>query len=499
MPRIAPYETWIQQVEEVEFPNQAFIEGEYVDAASGETFPCHSPIDGRCLAQIAAGDSEDVERAVRSARKAFEDGRWSALPPKKRKRILMAFAEKIRAYADELALLETLDMGKPILFSRTHDMPSVVRTIRWYAEAIDKVYGEIAPLGNNELGLITREPLGVVGAVVPWNFPLDMAALKFAPALAAGNSVVLKPAEQSSLTALRIAAIALDAGIPAGVFNVVPGMGPTAGQALGRHMDVDMISFTGSTEVGKFFLKYAGESNMKQVALECGGKTPNIIFADAPDLDVAVRNAVDGIFYNSGQVCTAASRLLVEEKIHGEFMEALLEAARKIEAGDPLNPATEFGTMVDETQTDRVLEYIESGHREGADLLLGGKRINQESGGCYISPTVFDKVRREMTIAREEIFGPVLATIAFSNPANATELANDSQYGLQAAVWTRDLSKAHKMARALKAGMVTINSLDSYKEVMPFGGVKQSGFGRDFSLHGLHKYTQMKSTYIALD
>ncbi len=498
MNTIPTFEEWKERAEKISIGGEAFIDGKYVAAAAGERFDCISPLDGRVLASVASCDEEDVDRAVRAARRAFETDVWSGMAPVERKQILFRFAERIEEHSEELALLETLDMGKPIRYSLTHDLPTVVETIRWYAEAIDKVYDEIAPMGKDELGLVTREPLGVVGAVVPWNFPLDMAALKFAPALAAGNSVVLKPAEQSPLTAIRIGELAAAAGIPDGVFNVLPGFGPRAGKALGMHMDVDMIAFTGSTEVGKLFLRYAGESNMKQVALECGGKTPNIILADVPDADIAASEAAFGIFYNSGQVCTAPSRLLVDEKIYDIFLEKLLAAARAIKAGSPLAPTTEFGTLVDDVHKRRVLQYVEQGQQEGADLLLGGNSADFENAGCAIEPTIFENVEDTMVIAREEIFGPVLSVLKFDTHENALKIANNSHYGLQAAIWTRDLSTAHKFARALKVGMVTVNSLDSYKQVLPFGGVKQSGFGRDFSLHGLHKYTQLKSTYISL-
>jgi gamma-glutamyl-gamma-aminobutyraldehyde dehydrogenase/4-guanidinobutyraldehyde dehydrogenase/NAD-dependent aldehyde dehydrogenase len=359
------------------------------------------------------------------------------------------------------------------------------------------VYGEIAPTAPNALGLITREPLGVVAAVVPWNFPLLLASWKFAPALAAGNSVILKPAEQSPLTALRIAEIAAEAGIPEGVFNVVPGFGEKAGQAIGLHMDIDAVSFTGSTEIGKRFLEYAGRSNMKAVSLECGGKTPNIVFADAPELDAAAAAAAEGIFFNSGQVCIAASRLLVEEKIHDQFLERVIAQAQAFQPGDPLDPQTLMGAMVDQNQTDRVLGYIARGKTEGAVLVAGGRQSRQKSGGFYIEPTIFDRVTQEMTIAREEIFGPVLSTLTFKSLEEATRLANDSIYGLQASVWTSNISKAHKVARALRAGTVTVNTIDGGGMEVPFGGYKQSGFGREKSLHGLEKYTQLKTTYIS--
>jgi acyl-CoA reductase-like NAD-dependent aldehyde dehydrogenase len=487
---------WQAEASHLTIRNQAFIGGAFVDAASGQTFDCFSPVGGALLARIASCDSRDIDLAVAAARAAFEDGRWSNQPPKARKRVLVRFAELIQKNANELALLETLDMGKPIANARNGDLRAVAECVRWYGEAIDKLYDEIAPTPKTALALITREPLGVVGAVVPWNFPLLMAAWKFAPALAAGNSVVLKPAEQSPLTALRVAELAAEAGIPAGTFNVVPGFGETAGQALGRHMDVDALAFTGSTEVGKLFLKYSAESNMKIVSLECGGKTPNIVFADAPDLDAAARGAADGIFYNSGQVCDAASRLLVEDKIHDAFLSKVTALASAYQPGDPLNEKTQMGAMVDGVQTKRVLDFIAQGKDEGAALALGGKQVRQETGGFYIEPTIFDGVENRMTIAREEIFGPVLSTIVFKTPEEALRLANDSKYGLEANLWTNDLTKAHRMARALRAGTVTVNTRDGGGIEVPFGGYKQSGFGRDKSLHALEKYTQLKTTYI---
>jgi len=489
---------WRTEAGRISFRDKAFIGGRFVASAAGETFDNISPIDGRVLAKIAAGDAEDIDRAVKAARAAFEAGVWADQAPKARKRILVKLAELIQKHANELALLETLDMGKPILNARNGDMRAVAECVRWYGETIDKIYDEIAPTPKTALALITREPLGVVGAVVPWNFPLLMAGWKFAPALAAGNSVVLKPAEQSPLSALRVAELALEAGVPPGVFNVVPGFGESAGQALGRHMDVDALAFTGSTEVGKLFLKYSAESNMKIVSLECGGKTPNIVFADAPDLETAAQGAADGIFYNSGQVCDAASRLIVEDKIHDVFLAKVAALAKNYAPGDPLDEKTQMGSMVDATQTKRVLGFIEKGKAEGAALALGGRQVRQETGGFYIEPTIFDRVENRMTIAREEIFGPVLSTIVFKTPEEAVKLANDSKYGLEANLWTNDLTKAHKIARSLRAGTVTINSRDGGGIEVPFGGYKQSGFGRDKSLHALDKYTQLKTTYISI-
>lgn len=492
-------ETLKNQAQGLSFRNQAFIDGKFVDAASGKTFDCVSPVDGRVLTQVAAGDSEDVDRAVKAARAAFEDGRWRNMHPAKRKKVLQRWADLIDEHTTELALLETLDMGKPIGDSTRIDIPGVANCIRWYGEAIDKMYDEIAPTGPDAVAMMVREPVGVVAAVVPWNFPLMMAAWKMGPALATGNSMIVKPAEQSPLTVIRVAELAVEAGLPEGVLNVVPGFGETAGQALGRHMDVDGIAFTGSGEVGKLFLKYSGESNMKRVSLECGGKTPNIVMADAPDLDAAATAAAWAIFFNQGEVCNAGSRLLVEETIKDELLERIMKVGQKMRVGDPLDPSTQMGAMVDDTQMERVLGYIEKGQAEGAKLAMGGQRIMAETGGYYIEPTVFDNVKNDMTIAQEEIFGPVLSTISFSDPEEAIRIGNDTIYGLASAVWTSDINKAHKTAKALRAGVVWVNCFDAGEISTPFGGFKQSGFGRDKSLHAMEKYTEVKTIWIDLN
>ncbi|CAA9541281.1 MAG: Aldehyde dehydrogenase [uncultured Thermoleophilia bacterium] len=498
MAATATRDDWKTLADQVEIPHQAFIDGRYVDALSGETFDDISPIDGRRLAQVASCGSADVDVAVAGARRAFESGVWSRSAPKQRKAVLLRLAELIREHADELAVLETLDMGKPISDALADDMRLSADCIQYYGEAVDKVYDEIAPTGPNAISMIRREPLGVVAAVVPWNFPLMMAAWKLGPALAAGNSVVLKPAEQSPLTALRLGALAAEAGIPDGVVQVVPGDGPGAGRPLGLHPDVDMVTFTGSTEVGKLFLRYAGESNMKRVALECGGKSPHIILPDCGDLAAAASAAAWGVFYNQGEVCNAGSRVLVHRDVKDAFMEHLLAAAGAIRPADPLDPAARLGAMVDRTQTDRVLSYIESGRGAGAEVVLGGSQARTETGGWYIEPTIFDRVSNDMTIAQEEIFGPVLATIDVASEDEAIAVANDTIYGLAAAVWTDNIDRAHRVARAIRAGVVWVNTFDAGDITSPFGGFKQSGFGRDKSMHALDKYTDLKTIWVAL-
>jgi acyl-CoA reductase-like NAD-dependent aldehyde dehydrogenase len=490
--------SWHERARSLDLRTQAFIDGRYVDAASGATFNSVNPATGKVLAQVAAGDEEDINRAVASARAAFRKGVWANQPPVKRKQVLSRFAELILKHADELALLETLDMGKPISDSLTIDIPGAARCLQWYAEAVDKVYDEVAPTGPGALALITREPLGVVGAIVPWNFPLVMAAWKIAPVLAAGNSLVLKPSEKSPLTALRIAELAVEAGVPPGVMNIVPGYGHTAGKALALHMDVDCVTFTGSTATGKTIMQFAGQSNLKRVSLECGGKSPNIVMADYPDLEKAATAAAFAIFFNQGEVCSAGSRLLLQEGIKDAVLDKVAEIGRAMQPGDPLEPATRLGAIVDETQMKRVLGYIDAGQREGAQVRFGGKRVRQDSGGYFVQPTVFENVSPKMSIAREEIFGPVLSAITFKTPEEAIEIANDVVYGLASAVWTRDITTAHRMARAIRAGTVYINCYDADDITVPFGGFKQSGMGRDKSLHALEKYTELKTTWVDL-
>lgn len=489
---------WEAHAKSLTIRSQAFINGKYVDAASGKTFSCISPIDGACIAQVAECAEEDVNRAVSAARHAFEAGYWSTSSPVHRKKVLQKFALLIEQHAEELALLESIDMGKPVADALSIDVSASVRCLTWTAEAVDKVYGEIAPTPNHELGLITREPLGVIGAIVPWNFPLLMATWKYAPALAAGNSVVLKPSEKSPLSAIRIAELAIQAGIPAGVFNVLPGFGKGAGEPLALHMDVDGLVFTGSTAVGKHLLQCAGRSNMKRAFMECGGKSPNLVFADAPDLEAAAQAAAIGIFFNQGEVCTAASRLLVERSIKDEFVKMVVAAGKDLHPMHPFDPSAPMGAIVDEVQMNHVLKYIEKGKAEGAELVLGGERVMTETGGYYIAPTVFNEVAHEMSISKEEIFGPVLSVIGFDNEADAIRIANDTDFGLAAGVWTQNLSRAHRVAKKLRAGSVWVNYWDGGDMTAPFGGFKQSGNGRDKSLHAFEKYTELKSTWINL-
>ncbi|HLQ08949.1 MAG TPA: aldehyde dehydrogenase [Steroidobacteraceae bacterium] len=498
MNAIPETQSWHERARTLSFRTQAFIDGRYLDAASGATFDTINPATGKLLARVAAGDQEDVNRAVSSARAAFRKGAWANFAPAKRKKILLRFADAILKHTEELALLETLDMGKPISDSLKIDIPGAARCLQWYAEAIDKVYDQVAPTGARALALITREPMGVVGAIVPWNYPLLMAAWKIAPILAAGNSLVLKPSEKSPLTALRVAELAVEAGVPPGVLNVVPGFGQTAGKALALHMDVDCIAFTGSTATGRMIMQYAGQSNLKRVSLECGGKSPNIVLADYPDLDKAASAAADAIFSNQGEMCSAGSRLLLQEGIKDALLEKVQALSRHRQPGDPLDPATQLGAIVDETQMKRVLGYIEAGRRDGASIRVGGRRVREDSGGYFIEPTVFEGVRPAMAIAREEIFGPVLSAITFKTVDEAVEIANDVIYGLAAAIWTRDITTAHRVARALRAGTVYVNCYDADDLTVPFGGFKQSGMGRDKSLHALEKYTELKTTWIDL-
>jgi len=479
-------------------PGLAVIDGAQVEAASGAVFHNVSPRDGQVLNAVASCAQVDVDRAVASARAAFEDGRWRDQGPRDKKKTLFRLAELMERDAEELALLESLDVGKPIRDARAVDVPLAINTCRWYAEALDKVYGEVGTSPVDRLSYAVHEPLGVIGAIVPWNFPLHMAMWKVAPALAMGNSVVLKPAEQSPLTALKLGELALEAGLPPGVLNVVPGLGSTAGEALALSMDVDMIAFTGSGPVGRRLMEYSARSNLKRVSLELGGKSPQIVFADCPDLDAAAQAAAWGVFYNQGEVCTAASRLLVEASIKDDFVKRVAAVAKAMVPGDPLDPATVFGAMVSERQMNTALDYIATADSQGARRVLGGQRVRKDSGGFYVEPTIFDRVEADSTLAREEVFGPVLGVMGFETEAEAFRLANDTVYGLAAGLWTSDINRALGGARKLKAGLVWVNGWDACDITMPFGGFKQSGFGRDRSLHALHKYADLKSVSVTL-
>lgn len=480
-------------------PGKLLIGGEWANASDGKSFDTINPATGEVLTQIAAGTKEDVDRAVRAARQAFDDpaGAWQKMTASDRGKLLWKLADAIEANIEELAELETLDNGKPIFESRYVDLPFVAEIYRYYAGWATKIHGETINSRSNAFTYTLREPVGVVAAIVPWNFPLMLAAWKIAPALATGNTVIWKPAEQTSLSALRVGKIMQEIGIPAGVVNIVTGLGPVVGAALVEHAGVDKVAFTGSTAVGKQVMRSAADS-VKRLTLELGGKSPNIVFADA-NLDEAVKGATTGIFYGKGEVCAAGSRLFVEKKIHGEFIERLVDRARKLKPGDPLDPKTRLGAIVSERQMNTVLGYIEKGKAQGAKLVAGGNRVSVDGGqGYFIEPTVFDSVDNNMTIAQEEIFGPVLATIPFDDVEQVAALANQNIYGLAAAVWTNDVRKAHNFARRVKAGTVWVNAYNLYDAALPFGGYKQSGFGRELGMHAIEHYTELKSVWVNL-
>lgn len=486
---------WQAMAASLSFKTQAFIDDEFVDAKSGETFVTTNPATGETLASVASCDAADAETAIAVAREAFARGEWSRLAPGKRKQVLLKLADLMEAHKSELALLDTLDMGKPI-GSSLGDLSGAIGCMRYQAESIDKLYGEVAPTGEDSLALVMREPLGVVASIVPWNFPLMMTSWKISPALAAGNSVILKPSEKSPLSALRLAELAREAGIPRGVFQVLPGFGHTVGKALALSMDVDCLAFTGSTAVGKLLMQYAGQSNLKRVYLECGGKSPNIVFADCKDLDQVARHAAEAIFHNQGEVCIAGSRLLVENSIRAAFVDKVLAAAESMQPGDPLDPDSFMGAIVDEAQHKGILDYIRRGVEEGATLRAGGKAL--EGDGLFIPPTVFDDVTDEMVIGREEIFGPVLSVFGFDTEEQAVALANDSDYGLAAGLWSQDIDRIMRVTRRLESGQVFVNNWAGGDQTVPFGGVKQSGNGRDKSHHSLAEYSDLKSVWIAL-
>lgn len=479
-------------------PRGHLINGEICPSQTGEVAEVLSPIDGRVLTTTAAGTAEDAARAIAAARAAFEDGRWSRMPPAGRKKVMHRWADLIEAQALELAVLGVRDNGTEIAMAFKAEVGSAVNTIRYYAEAIDKAYGQVAPTAPDILGLVHHEPVGVVAAIVPWNFPLMIGTWKLGPALAAGNSVVLKPAETASLSLLRISELALEAGLPPGVLNVVTGAGRVVGEALSMSMDVDVMVFTGSGGVGRRLLENASRSNMKRCYLELGGKSPNIVFADAPDLSKAAKVSAAGIFRNSGQVCVAGSRLLVQRSIHDEFVAELAKHAGAMKVGDPLDVATDAGAINNLTQLEQNLRFVELARSEGAQLFQGGQRILEDTGGYYMEPTVLTGVKPGDSVAQQEVFGPVLAVTPFEDETDAIAIANSTDYGLAAGVWTADLSRAHRMVRAVRAGVVHVNTYGGPDITVPLGGVKQSGNGHDKSLHALEKFHDLKTAWIQL-
>ena len=471
------------------------IDGKWVDARSGKTFETLDPSTGEVICRVAEADTADVDLAVKAARKAFETGPWRTMDASERARVMHKLADLIEANIEELAALEAIDNGKPYTTALAADLPLVVKCYRYYAGWADKIQGKTIPVDGQHFCFTRHEPVGVVGQIIPWNFPALMQAWKWGPALAGGNTVVLKPAEQTPLTALRIAELAMEAGVPNGVINVVPGFGPTAGAAIAQHRDIDKVAFTGSGEVGKLVMTDAARSNLKRVSLELGGKSPNVVFADA-DLDAAVEGAYTGLFFNQGQCCCAGSRLFVQDDIHAEFVARLADKAKTQTVGDPFDPTTTQGPQVSEEQMDRILGYVKSGLSAGADLVCGGNRVGDR--GYFVEPTIFDNVKDEMAIAEEEIFGPVLSVLKFSDVDEVIARGNKTFYGLAAAVWTKDVTKAFKVANGLRAGTVWINCYDVFDAAAPFGGFKQSGIGRELGEYALQLYTEVKTVTVRL-
>ncbi len=492
-------QNWHDYRKTLKLDGRHWINGQHIDSLDKDTINKQSPIDGQHLVSFARGKQADIDLAVDIASNTFNSGIWSNLPPIKRKNILLKFALLIEENRSELALLETLDMGKPITESLNVDVSATVNCFRWYAEAIDKIYGEVAPTGNNTLTYIIRQPVGVVAAIVPWNYPMIMTAWKLAPALASGNSIVLKPSERSPLTALRLAELAKQAGIPDGVLNVVMGYGYEAGEALALHNKVAVLGFTGSTATGKKMLAYSSQSNLKRIYNELGGKSAVLVFNDYNNLEYAATNLAGSLFYNQGESCNAPSRILVQEDIADKFVALLKVTTSLYTPADPLLESTTMGAMVDLEHMERVLGYIDNGKTEGAKCVSGGERRLINSGGYYIEPTIFDYVDPQMKISREEIFGPVLSVLRFKNEKHAIELANASDYGLQAGVWSNNVNRVHRVARQLQAGTVHVNQYDGDDITTPFGGVKQSGNGRDKSLHAFEKYTDLKTVVLKIN
>lgn len=483
---------------QLEFETRAFIGGSYVDAASGKTFDSINPATGKVITSIAACDVEDIDRAVTASRKAFEAGSWAHMAPADRKSVLLKWADLMQDNAEELALLEVLESGKPISDARAEDIPGMIDTLRWHAEAVDKIYDQITPAPHDVVSMYVREPIGVVGAVIPWNFPLFVAMWKLGPALAGGNSVVMKPDEHTSLSMIRIAEMAAEAGLPEGVLNVVPGLGHEAGKAIGLHNGIDCVSFTGSGEVGRYFLEYAAKSNMKRIVLECGGKSPAVFMEDA-DVSKAVENIAAGILFCQGENCSAGSRLIVHESRKDELLDALKPEFESWTVGDPLNEDTRIGAMISERHLSKVTGLIEKGQSEGANVLMGGNQIHKDSGGYFVEATIFDGVSNDMTIAREEIFGPVLSVITFKDEEEAVQIANDTNFGLAASLYTENLSTAHRVAKAIRAGTVSVNCYGEGDFGVPFGGYKESGFGgKDNGLVAHDQYTEQKAIWIQL-